>query len=88
MRNFTAPKEKATPDRYSRHYYDLAMLAGGKWRKEALADMQLLADVVKHKQTFYASAWARYDLARPGTLKLLPAEDRKEALEKELSANG
>ena len=85
---FHRPKEKATPDRYSRHYYDLAMLAQGKWRNEALADMQLLADVVKHKQTFYPSAWARYDLARPGSLQLVPAEDRKEALEKDYGRMG
>lgn len=85
---FHRPKDKATPPRYSRHYYDLAMLAQGKWRKEALGDMQLLADVVKHKQTFYPSAWARYDLARPGTLQLVPAEDRKEALEKDYGQMG
>lgn len=85
---FHRPKDKATPPRYSRHYYDLAMLAQGKWRKEALADMQLLADVVKHKQTFYPSAWARYDLARPGSLQLVPAEGRKEALEKDYGQMG
>jgi hypothetical protein len=28
---------------------------------------------VKHKETFYPAAWARYDLAAPGTLKLAPA---------------
>jgi hypothetical protein len=50
--------------------------------------MQLLADVVTHKQTFYPSAWARYDLALPGTLQLVPAEDRKEALEKDYGQMG
>jgi Nucleotidyl transferase AbiEii toxin, Type IV TA system len=85
---FHRPKDKATPPRYSRHYYDLAMLAQGKWRKETLADMQLLADVVKHKRTFYPSAWARYDLARPGSLQVVPAEDRKEALERDYGQMG
>jgi hypothetical protein len=32
-----------------------------------------LQDVVAFKQRFYPSAWARYDLAVPGSLKLLPA---------------
>ena len=43
---------------------------------------------MKHKQTFYPSAWARYDLAHPGTLQLVPAEDRKEALEKDYGQMG
>ena len=79
--NFHRPEDKPVPDRYSRHYYDLAMLAQGNVRKEALADMQLLTDVVKHKETFYPSAWSRYDLAHPGSLRLLPPDYRKQALE-------
>ena len=42
-------------------------------RASALADSNLLRDVVAFKQRFYPSAWARYDLAVPGGLKLLPA---------------
>ena len=74
------PPEKPVPDRYARHYYDLAMLAQGPIRTEALADMELLAQVVRHKETFYPSAWARYDLARPGTFRLVPPETRLAAL--------
>jgi hypothetical protein len=80
---FHRPAEKPMPDRYSRHYYDLAMLAQGDVRKEALADLQLLADVVKHKVVFYPAAWARYDTARPPTLHLVPPGERKAALEKD-----
>ncbi len=70
------PPEKPLPDRYSRHYYDVAMVAQGPIRAEALADLQLLAQVVRHKETFYPSGWARYDLARPGSLRLVPAKAR------------
>lgn len=70
------PAEKLLPDRYSRHYYDVAMVAQGPIRAEALADLQLLAQVVRHKETFYPSGWARYDLARPGSLRLAPAQAR------------
>lgn len=77
------PAEKALPDRYSRHYYDVAMLAQGAIRAEALADMDLLAQVVKHKETFYPSAWAQYSRARQGSLRLLPAEARMAALERD-----
>ena len=50
------PPEKPLPERYSRHYYDVALLAEGPIRAEALADMSLLAQVVRHKETFYPSA--------------------------------
>ena len=43
-------------------------------RASALADPKLLQDVVALKRRFYPSAWARYDLAVPGSLKLLPPE--------------
>ena len=75
--------ESAIPDRYSRHYYDVAMMARGPIRAEALSDMDLLAQVVRHKETFYPSAWARYDLARPGTFRLVPPETRMAALERD-----
>ena len=60
------------PQRYSRHYYDLYKLAVSRVRTSALANPKLLQDVVAFKQRFYPSAWARYDLAVPGSLKLLP----------------
>ena len=52
------------------------MLAQGRFKDEALADRALLAQVVRHKQTFYPSAWARYDLAVRGSLRLVPPEYR------------
>lgn len=77
------PADKALPDRYSRHYYDVAMMAGGKIKDEALADKALLAQVVKHKETFYPSGWARYKSARPGSLRVVPPENRMAALEQD-----
>lgn len=75
--------EKPTPGRYSRHYYDMAMLLRSPIKQEAMADLKLLADVVRHKQAFYPSAWARYNLAVPGTLHLLPNEARVSALKED-----
>jgi hypothetical protein len=80
---FYRPAEKAMPDRYSRHYYDLAMLAQSPVRGEALADLALLDQVVRHKETFYPSGWARYDLARVGSLRLVPPDERRAALERD-----
>jgi hypothetical protein len=75
--------EKLMPERYSRHYYDVAMLAETSIRAEALSDFNLLAEVVKHKETFYPAAWAQYQLAHPGTLRLVPKAERMAALERD-----
>jgi hypothetical protein len=80
---FFRPAGKTLPGRYSRHYYDLAMLVQNPIRAEALADLALLDQVVKHKETFYPSAWARYDLARVGSLRLAPSEERHASLERD-----
>jgi len=39
--------------------------------------------VVKHKETFYSSGWVRYDLAKPGSLRLVPLENRRGVLEQD-----
>jgi hypothetical protein len=68
------PGENPQPPRYSRHYYDLAKMAQSQIKAQALADTGLLANVVEFKQRFYPRGWARYDLAQPGTLKLVPED--------------
>jgi hypothetical protein len=68
------PEGKPQPLRYSRHYYDLAMMAAAPVKAAALADLPLLEDVVSFKQRFYRRPWARYDLAQPGTFRLLPSD--------------
>lgn len=66
------PLGSLQPARYSRHYYDLACMPASPVRAAALADLDLLADVAVFKQRFYPRAWARYDLAAPGSLRLVP----------------
>jgi len=80
--------DKPIPDRYSRHYYDVAMMAEGKIRDEALGDKDMLGQVVKHKETFYPSGWARYDLARRGSVRLAPPDSRLAALEQDYKKMG
>lgn len=79
------PMEKPMPPRYSRHYYDLAQLSQSAIKQEALDDLPLLAEVVDFKQRFYPSAWSRYELAVPGSLKLLPDEARLKEIESDYS---
>ena len=80
------PVDSAMPTRYSRHYYDLAMMAKNEVKEEALADLELLKNVVDFKQKFYPRNWAKYEEAVPGTLKLLPPEFRLDSLEKDYKA--
>ena len=80
------PADSSMPTRYSRHYYDLAMMAQSEVKNEALADLNLLQNVVEFKQKFYPRTWAKYEEAVPGTLKLLPPEFRLDSLEKDYKA--
>ena len=82
------PEESPMPTRYSRHYYDLAMMVQSEVKNEALADLNLLQNVVDFKQKFYPRTWAKYEEAIPGTLKLLPPEFRLDSLEKDYKAMG
>jgi hypothetical protein len=62
------------------------MMAASPVKKSALTDLDLLADVVAFKQRFYPRGWARYDLATPGTLKLVPPEAVLTIVEKDYRA--
>jgi hypothetical protein len=78
--------DKPMPPRYSRHYYDLALLARSDVKQEALDDLELLETVVEFKQRFYPSSWAKYELAKPGSLKLIPPAERLKEIEKDYQA--
>jgi len=79
-------KDKPFPSRYSRHYYDLAIMAKSEVKDKALKDLKLLESVVKFKQKFYPSSWAKYEDAKAGKLKLLPPEYRHKELKKDYTS--
>ena len=68
------------PQRYSRHYYDLYRMSMTPVKETAFARVELLKTVVDFKMKFYPRAWAKYQEAIPGTLKLVPPEYRFAAL--------
>jgi Nucleotidyl transferase AbiEii toxin, Type IV TA system len=70
------PADSPTPQYFARHYYDVAMLLDIEDGKAAAADFELLVQVAKHKAVFFRSGWASYDTARPGTLRIMPAQAR------------
>lgn len=80
------PAGNLQPARYSRHYYDLARMAASPVRATALADIDLLAEVVAFKRRFYPRGWARYELAVPGSLSLVPHGEVLKAVEADYRA--
>ena len=80
------PAGKATPDRFSRHYADVAALARHPVTERAIADLDTCARVVGWKRLFFGSAWASYETARPGSFCLLPSDERLPALRRDFTA--
>lgn len=68
------------PSRYSRHYYDVYCMTKTPVKDHALEDAELLKRVVDFKDKFYRCPWARYDLAKRGTMRLMPLEYNTEKL--------
>lgn len=67
-----------SPGRYSRHYSDTVMMAqDGALLARCQSDLGLLAAVREHKTKFYYAQWARFDEARPGSLRLVPVGDQR-----------
>jgi len=65
---------KETPDRLSRHWYDLALLTESWVGEKALGDKKILEDVVAHKSAFFNASYADYNACLSGGFKLIPSE--------------
>jgi len=85
-KEYHRPAERPTPDRFSRHYADTAALARHPIADRAVHDHELRQRVVMWKGQFFGSTWANYDLAKPGTFKLVPPESRLAALRNDYDA--
>jgi hypothetical protein len=76
------PMEQPIRDGFARHYSDfLALWQHDAAREAGLARLDLLADVAVHKSRYFASSWANYGAAKPGSLRLLPPQGRWSALQ-------
>jgi hypothetical protein len=71
---------RTTSERLSRHWYDLAMLAQHNIGKEALADRNLLADVIRYKKMFFHTSFANYDDCLANNFRLVPNDKQMIAL--------
>ncbi len=77
------PSDKVTPARMSRHYYDTYQISLTPILERALDNPDLLRRVAEHKSIFFASAWAKYTEAKPGSLRLVPRSERVKSLAKD-----
>lgn len=74
------PSDKSIAPQMSRHYYDVFCLSQGPVLDEALATLNLLDRVAAFKRVYFKAASARYEEARPGTLRLIPGEQMAKQL--------
>jgi hypothetical protein len=70
------PASQPFRDRFARHYSDFAALWRHQQGPDAAKCLDLLERVRLHKKRYYGSAWANYDAAKPGTLRLVPPDSR------------
>ena len=77
---FHRPENLPTPVRYARHYADLARLLAHQNAETFMADKTLCTRVAEWKGRVFARSWARYDLARHGSFRLVPPAHRQVTL--------
>lgn len=80
---FNRPPHKASADRMSRHYYDVHQLIINGVADLAIQNVPLLYDVINHKKKYFRAAWAQYENAIPGTLRVVPHAALQEILIKD-----
>ena len=77
------PANQPMRDRFSRHYSDFAAMLTHPASAPAITRLDLLARVVRHKSRFFASSWAQYHLAMPGSFRLVPPAHRLTELDRD-----
>tara|TARA_A100001391_G_scaffold195481_1_gene172864 strand:- start:1551 stop:2570 length:1020 start_codon:yes stop_codon:yes gene_type:complete len=76
-------EEKMIKAKPARHLYDIYQLGNNELGREAVLDIDLLASVIEHKKVFYKRTASKYELAVPGTLRILPSKELAEVLRPE-----
>ena len=74
------------PEPLARHWFDLTRLAAHDIGRAALADRQLLEDVVRHKTVFFHAGYANYDQCLDRRLRLVPDDDQLAGLRTDYDA--
>lgn len=61
-----------SPERLSRHWYDLYKLYHSHVGKNALKNLEVLDNVIIFKKAFFNASYANYDACLEGALRLIP----------------
>jgi hypothetical protein len=61
---------------FSRHYSDVAAMLRSRIGQDASRDLAMLENVRAFKDVYYHATWARYDLAKPGSLVVIPNAEK------------
>ena len=80
------PPGRPIRDRFARHYSDFATLWKQPAGRRAAGRLDLLERVRIHKSRYFASAWAHYETAIPGGLRLAPPIEREAELKRDYDA--
>ncbi len=80
------PENSTLPPRMSRHYYDVYRMAKLGILDRALQNPGLLDQVAAFKAKFYPQKWAHYELAKLGTLHLVPPDHNLKPLQRDYAA--
>jgi len=80
------PADKPIPDRFSRHYADMAAMAKRPLAGTAIDQHELRNRVVEWKSQFFGSSWANYAQAKPGSFRVVPPDGRLPALRRDYQA--
>jgi hypothetical protein len=84
-------QESPIAHRFSRHWFDIAALAGTPYGRQAVADRELALDVARHKQLFFSAKDAHgesvdYAQVVGGHLILVPEGENYRGLEADYAA--
>jgi len=85
---FHRPACQPIRDRFARHYSDFAALWLHPNGRSAATRLDFLDRVVTHKRRYFASSWANYASAIPGSLRLMPSPSRMDELAEDYDKMG
>jgi len=76
-------KSKIRSFRMSRHLYDLTKMMDVGIEKEALADTDLYATLIRHREWYIRISWMNYETLAASTINFIPPDEVIEAYEKD-----
>ncbi len=74
------PLDKKTPDRYSRHYYDVYMIYKSVYFPSIIKNIELFEEVKAFKLKYYRTSWSKLEECSLKNISIIPSKDRLNAL--------